>query len=104
MIFVDCFIYTKENFYFLLGLVKPLIAKEDTVFRVSISAALRLALTLRYLATGESFRSLAFLFRVPQCTISTIIPEVLDAIYKVLAPEYLKVKTLNNSYNYIDNI
>lgn len=50
--------------------------------RPSIPAGERLALTLRYLATGENFRSMQYLFRIPPSTISTIIPEVLDAIYK----------------------
>ena len=38
----------------LLQKVAPLIQKEDTILRESISAAERLALTLRYLASGEN--------------------------------------------------
>lgn len=82
---------THEQFDYLLTLVKPLIEKQNTTMRNSIAAADRLILTLRYLATGENFNSLQFLFRIPQCTISKIIPEVLDAIYEVLKREYLKV-------------
>lgn len=82
---------THDQFDYLLMLVKPLIEKQDTHLRKSISASDRLALTLRYLATGDSFNSLRYLFRIPQPTISTIIPEVLDAIYNVLVEEYLKV-------------
>lgn len=79
------------NFNELLNLVAPIIAKEDTVMRKSIPAAERLALTLRFLATGDSFRSLAFLFRVPHNTISTIVPEVCNALYTVLKGIYMKV-------------
>lgn len=75
----------------LLALVTPLIQKQDTVMRESISANERLMLTLRFLATGESFHSLQYLFRIPLATISAIVPEVLDAIYKVLVDEYLQV-------------
>lgn len=75
----------------LLVLISPYIKKADTNMRLSISAGERLVLTLRYLATGESFRSLQYLFRIPATTISRIIPEVLDAIYKVLVGEYLQV-------------
>lgn len=82
---------TAEQFDHLLSLVMPLISKADTVMRKSISAAERLILTLRFLANGDSFRSLQYLFRIPQPTISKIIPEVLDAIYKVLVSEYIKV-------------
>lgn len=81
---------TAEQFDHILELVTPHIQKLDTVMRKSISPLNRLALTLRYLATGESFRSLQYLFRIPQSTISTIIPEVLDAIYTVLVGDYLK--------------
>lgn len=80
-----------EQFEHLLALVTPHIRKQDTNMRESISAGERLVLTLRYLATGDSFRSLQFLFRIPVSTISTIIPEVLDAIYEVLVDEYLQV-------------
>lgn len=79
------------NFNELLNLVAPIIAKEDTVMRKSIPAAERLALTLRFLATGDSFRSLAFLFRVPHNTISTIVPEVCNALYTELKGIYMKV-------------
>lgn len=80
-----------DQFDHLLALVSPHITKEDTVMRASIPASDRLILTLRFLATGDNFRSLQFLFRIPHNTISTVIPEVLDAIYKVLVGEYLKV-------------
>lgn len=82
---------TSDQFDHLLSLVSPLIAKQDTVMRKSISASSRLILTLRFLATGDNFRSLQYLFRIPANTISAIVPEVLDAIYKVLVDEYLKV-------------
>lgn len=82
---------TRDQFDYLLMLVGPLIEKQNTNFRKSIPALHRLALTLRYLATGESFNSLRYLFRIPQSTISAIIPEVLDAIYKVLLDVYLSV-------------
>lgn len=83
---------TSADFENLLNLVKPHIEKADTVMRASIPASTRLTLTLRYLATGDSFMSLQYLFRIPQPTISTIIPEVVDAIYKVLVDDYIQVK------------
>ncbi|KAI8117386.1 Protein ALP1-like [Lucilia cuprina] len=79
-----------EQFDHLLLLVTPHIKKADTNMRQSISAGETLVMTLRYLATGENFRSLQFLFRIPVSTISRIIPEVLDAIYKVLVGKYLQ--------------
>ena len=42
------------------------LVKEDTNMRLAISPAERIAITLRYLATGETLRSLAFQFRSPR--------------------------------------
>ena len=49
------------------------------------------ALTLRFLATGESFRSLHFQFRISRPAISYIVTEVCEAIPKKMGPSYLKV-------------
>ena len=53
-----------QSFDYLLTLVGPRIRKKDTNFRKAIPPAERLAITLRFLASGESQQSLAFLFRV----------------------------------------
>lgn len=87
----NCVRMTVDQFDHLLGLVTPFIQKEDTNMRMSIPASDRLILTLRFLATGDNFRSLQYLFRIPQTTISRIIPEVLEAIYKVLVDDFVKV-------------
>lgn len=39
--------------------------------------------------SGDSYHSLMYLFRIPVCTISRIIPEVCSAIYNVLKEEFL---------------
>ena len=44
------------------------------------SPDVKLAITLRYLATGSSYKTLAFAFRVASNTIFLFIPEVVDAI------------------------
>lgn len=75
----------------LLDKVSPFIQKQDTVMRKSIPPIQRLSLTLRFLATGESYRSMEFTTRVPACTLSRIIPETVRVIYEVLKDEYLKV-------------
>ncbi|XP_058833789.1 uncharacterized protein LOC131691426 [Topomyia yanbarensis] len=90
-----------DNYEELLKLVSSRTSIMDTSFRKSISATQRLAVTLRFLATGESFRSLAFLFRIPQCTISSVVSECLDAIYNVLAPLYLKMPSNESEWKSI---
>jgi len=64
-----------ERFDHLLSLVEPDIAKNQTNFREPISAAERLCLTIRYLATGDSQQSLSFAFRIGRSTVSGIIRE-----------------------------
>ncbi|KYN27983.1 hypothetical protein ALC57_02607 [Trachymyrmex cornetzi] len=68
----------------LLDKVSPYIQKQDTVMRKCIPPIQRLSLTLRFLATGESFRNMEFATRVPACTLSRIIPEIVRVIYEVL--------------------
>ena len=40
---------------------------------------------------GDSYKSMAFLYRIPSTTLSQIIPETCAAIYKCLKDEYMKV-------------
>ncbi|XP_054720872.1 uncharacterized protein LOC129230496 [Uloborus diversus] len=82
-----------DAFEYLLVKVEPLIVKENTVMREAIPAGEILAITLRYLATGETQSSIAFNFRVAQNTISGIIPVVCKAITQVLKEEMRVPKT-----------
>lgn len=87
------------KFQELLELVEPLIKKQDTRLRNAIPCKIKLQITLRYLATGDSFRSLALLFRVPHNSISVFLPEVLAAIFEVLKP-FIKVSNNMLLFNY----
>ncbi|CAK1587681.1 unnamed protein product [Parnassius mnemosyne] len=83
-----------SDFEIILQKLSPLIQKNDTSFRKAIPAKVRLALTLRYLATGDSFRSLHYLFKMSHQIISKIIHETCTAILMVLKDE-VKVRKLN---------
>ncbi|XP_015365127.1 PREDICTED: uncharacterized protein LOC107162643 isoform X2 [Diuraphis noxia] len=73
-----------NTFNQLLTFIEPKMKKGDTRFRKSIPPNERLALTLRYLTTGDSFASLALLFRISKASISSIITEVCTAIIEEL--------------------
>ncbi|KAF9413142.1 hypothetical protein HW555_008584 [Spodoptera exigua] len=72
------------DFEYLLQLIGPKIKKQDTVFRDSIPSKVRLAVTLRFLATGDSFKSLHYLFKISSQVISLIVPEVCKALCEAL--------------------
>ncbi|XP_039968205.1 uncharacterized protein LOC120779972 [Bactrocera tryoni] len=76
-----------QTFKKLLQLVSILIKKQDT----NISEQERLAVTLRFLAFGDSYKSLSVSFCIASCTIFLIVPPVCRAVYKWLKSEYLKV-------------
>jgi hypothetical protein len=61
---------------FLINLNEEKISKKDTAFRTAISVHESLALTLRFLASVDSYVSLQHLFRISKQTISCIVPEV----------------------------
>lgn len=88
--FRNFFHMSPQQFDILLEKVSPIISKKDTNFRKAISAETRLTITLRYLASGDSYRSLMLLFRVPHNTISGIVSNTCQAIQFSLR-EYLKV-------------
>lgn len=61
-----------------------------------------LACTLRFLATGESYASLEFQFRISDSTLANRIPEVCQAIYAVLG-DHVKCPTTEKEWqNVID--
>nr|CAI5863553.1 unnamed protein product [Callosobruchus analis] len=62
------------DFDHLLELISTKLRKKDTRMRKPITLDERLAVTLRYLATGDSYKSLMYLFRIPQTTIARNIP------------------------------
>lgn len=79
-----------KTFQDLLDKVTPLIEKKQTNMRQPIPPGERLAVTLRFLATGESFSSLQYQFRISASSLSFIVPEVCQAVFQVLKDDYFK--------------
>lgn len=93
-----------EDFHFLLNLIAPMISKQDTVMRKAISAKERFLVTLRFLATGESYEDLQYLSRISPQSLSTIIIEVCQALIKVLAPQMQVRKNLYNTVHSVSYV
>jgi hypothetical protein len=77
----------------ILALVGPRITKQDTWWRKSLEPGLKLAITLQHLATGDSYRTLMFSFRVAHNTISSIVCEVCQTIIETYAEAVIACPT-----------
>ncbi|KAK3883340.1 hypothetical protein Pcinc_012376 [Petrolisthes cinctipes] len=70
--------------------VRPHIEKSRTFWREPSEPALRVAITLRFLATGNSYKSLGYAFRVAPNTISLLVPETCRAIVAAYGDEVMQ--------------
>ncbi|CAF4927304.1 unnamed protein product [Pieris macdunnoughi] len=66
---------------------------KGTSYREAISTKERLAVALRFLATGNSFTSLAFNFRMGFSTVREIVRDVCETIWNKLSPMYMPEPT-----------
>ncbi|XP_050096201.1 putative nuclease HARBI1 [Anopheles aquasalis] len=81
---------TRDDFDYLHELIGPKIARMDTFLRRAVTSKERFIITLRYLATGESYNSMQKMFQVSKQLISRIIPEVCASLIEVLH-DYVKL-------------
>ncbi|XP_072002186.1 uncharacterized protein [Engystomops pustulosus] len=75
-----------EAFDRLVTILGGHLRREDTIMRRAINPTERLLITLRYLATGESYASLHLQFRVGKSTISGIVKSTCHVIWQYLQP------------------
>lgn len=100
--FINYFRMEPVLFEKLLQSVGPSITKQSVV-REAISSETRLHITIRYLASGDSMRSLSYAFRVGHNTISKIVSETCEVIWKCLK-DTVFIKINEESWqNVIDN-
>ncbi|XP_049293583.1 putative nuclease HARBI1 isoform X3 [Anopheles funestus] len=90
----------REDFAYLLQLVTPRIRKQDTYMRDAITPKDRLIISLRFLASGDSYQSLEYAYRVSSQSISLFVPEVCDSIIMFLR-KYVKVFELSFTCNVV---
>ena len=85
-------------FHELVDRMTPRIEKRKTNYRSPLIPGLRMAVTLRYLATGDAYRSLMYSFRVPHNTISVIVKQVCTALVDEYAPEVFTTPSTPDRY------
>jgi len=76
-----------SDFEYLFNLIGPNITKQDTHLRKCVSAKDRFAVTLRFLASGDSYQSLSYLFKISPQLISTIVVDVCNALKNGLSDQ-----------------
>ncbi len=77
----------------ILGRIEHRIQRQHTNYRAPYPAGLKLAVTLRYLATGSSYYGLSYAFRLARSTVNKIIPEVCEAIHAEYLAEVINLLT-----------
>ena len=88
----------REIYDELLERVGPRIAKRHTSCRAPLEPGLKLALTLRHLASESSYMSIRYGWRVPHNTQSVIVRGVCQAIVDEYLPEVMNCPTTPRLY------
>ncbi|XP_068129135.1 uncharacterized protein [Hyperolius riggenbachi] len=84
---------TVDSFDELLVLLSPSLQRQHTNMRSPVSPAERLLVTLRFLATGETFASLHYQFRLGRSTVQGIVHDTCQKIWEVLQPIFMPSPT-----------
>ena len=93
---------TPEFFEMIKTRLEPRLVRQATNYRAPISVGEKVALIIRYLATGESYTSLSCQFRVGRSTISKFLPEVCRAIQDEFTREYLRCPTTPDEWKELE--
>ena len=89
-----------ESLKKILGFIEPHITpKVSAVIGAQlIRPTERLVLAIRFLVTGETYRSLSLQFRVSERAISYIIDEVTKAIVQYIGKDYIKIPSTSEDW------
>ena len=78
----------------LVARLGPRCTKQDTRYRKAIEPGLKIAMTIRHLASGDKYASMKYDFRVPHNTMSILVREVCQAIVDEYKSEVISLPHL----------
>ena len=81
--------------------LKPHITKQHTWYRPPLEPALKLALTLRHLASGSRYTDMQYGWRVPANTISVTVREVCRALVEEYRDELMNTPTTPDEWRQV---
>ena len=87
----------------LLTRLTPRLTKTSTNYRQNLEPGLKLAVTLRHLASGAKYRELVYGWRLPHNTISKVVREVCHAILDEYMEEQFTCPTTEEGWREISN-
>lgn len=82
----------------LLERLRPRLTKKSTNFRQPLDPGLKLALTIRHLASGAKYKTMQYGWRVPHNTISYVVREVCQAIVDEYLEEMLTMPSTEDGW------
>ncbi|CAH1969512.1 unnamed protein product [Acanthoscelides obtectus] len=94
--FFNYFRMSTATFDYLLEKLSCSLQRQDTQMRLCVPPKEMLAITLRYLASGNTFTDMHYAYRLGVSTISKIIKDVCHSIWNILKDEYLPTPTVEN--------
>ncbi|XP_013407293.1 protein ANTAGONIST OF LIKE HETEROCHROMATIN PROTEIN 1 [Lingula anatina] len=71
---------SKDSFNFLCNILRPQLTRQETHLRHSITVEKQVAITLWFLGSGDSYRTISHLFAVGRSTVSTIVKRFVQAV------------------------
>ena len=78
--------------------------RDRILMKDPVSPGVKLAVTLRHLATGDSYTTLQYAFRVDSLTIEKFVPEVCDAITRAYRDQVMQCNTLPEDFLLVEFI
>ena len=83
--------------------IVPLIMKKTTMMCQPIDPEIKISITVKFLATGELYKSLMYQFQVHSSTISKFIPVVCNKIYETFKGWFLQLPNTTEEWEIFEH-